>query len=104
MKRFTSGLFFAIVLGFCSLGGGTAEAQFGMGGIGIGVGMGGPGGFRGAGPMMGSGFYGGPGMAVGMGGPGFYRAPRSAYVSGNRVYRESSAQPRRRTHRGPRRW
>jgi hypothetical protein len=104
MKRFASGLLCAIVLGVLALNGSTAEAQFGMGGIGIGVGMGGPGGFRGAGPMMGSGFYGGPGMAVGMGGPGFYRAPRSAYVSGNRVYRESSAQPRRRTPRGPRRW
>ena len=104
MKRFTGGLLFAFVLGVCSLGSRTAEAQFGMGGIGIGVGVGGPGGFRGAGPRMGSGFYGGPGMAVGVGGPGFYRPPRSAFVSGNRVVRESSAQPRRRTPRGPRRW
>jgi hypothetical protein len=86
MKRCTSGLVFAIVLGVLALNGTTSEAQFGMGGIGIGVGI------R------------GPGMAVGMGGPGFYRAPRSAYVSGNRVYRGWSAQPRRRTPRGPRRW
>jgi len=104
MKRLTGGLLVAIVLGVFALGGSTAEAQIGMGGIGIGVGMGGPGGFRGAGPMMGSGFSGGPGMAVGMGGPGFYRPPRSAFVSGNRVVRESSVQPRRRTPRGPRRW
>jgi hypothetical protein len=95
---------FAVIVGCVAIGGGSAEAQFGMGGIGIGVGAGGPGGFRGGGPWMGMGSV-GPGPSVAVGNPGFGRSQRPAYRGGRQVRSGGEYSPLgTRVRRGPRRW
>ena len=95
------GLLFAAVFGCVAVGGRSAEAQFGMGGIGIGVGAGG--GFRGVGPYVGMGSI-GPGGYVGVGGPGFYRPPGSVSRSGTTRSSPAYTKYGTRVRRGPRRW
>ena len=103
-RAFPPSVVLAAIVGCVAIGGGSAEAQFGMGGIGIGVGAGGPGGFRGGGPWMGMGSV-GPGPSVAVGNPGFGRSQRPAYRGGRPVRSGGEYSPLgTRVRRGPRRW